>query len=212
MMYFLGWVFFSVAAGMFAEIHRKRNGVGSHTMFKIKKLLVAASLALAVVSSPVHAGTQLQVQFQRWAYESNGLATLLVTLRNPTMKPFARVVWDCDLYDKEKRLVGRIALVFHRVPWGALVVDSQAVATNGQFDDGECRLVRAEEVTYENERLYRGSPKQLNVGLGMPVPMVNNYFNFDYRIQGRAKITTEEEDERLSALHKAGQLTGPGYR
>jgi hypothetical protein len=179
---------------------------------KMKKLLVAAGLALAALSLPAHAGTQLQVQFQRWSYEGNGLAMLLVTLRNPTMKPYARVVWDCELYDKEKRLVGRTALVFNVVPWGALVVDTQAVSTNGQFDDGECRLVRAEEVTYENERLYRASPKRLTVGLGMPVPMLNSYFNFDYRIQGRVPVMTEQEDERLSALHKAGQLNGPGYR
>jgi len=142
----------------------------------------------------------LQVQFQRWAYEGNGIATLLVTLRNPTMKPFARVVWDCDLHDKENRLVGRTALVFHVVPWGAIVVDSQAVATNGQFEDGECRLVQAEEVTHQNERLYRGSPKQHNIGLAMPE--VNNFFDFNYRIQGRAKVITQEEDDKLAQQHK----------
>jgi hypothetical protein len=58
-----------------------------------KSLMVSFSLAL-LAAVPAHAGTQLQVQFQRWIYEGDGLATLLVTLRNPTMKPFAKVVWD----------------------------------------------------------------------------------------------------------------------
>src|SRR5258706_5303076 len=107
---------------------------------KIAFFVIANMIALA---APAQAGTQLQVQFQRWSYDGGGLATLLVTLRNPTTKPFASVVWDCDLYDRDKRLVGRSSLVFNVVPWGSLVVDTQPVATNGMFENAECRLMLA---------------------------------------------------------------------
>jgi TonB family protein len=127
------------------------------------------------------------------------------------MKPFARVIWSCDLYDKEKYTVGHATIIFTVVPWGALVVDSQPVYSNGMFQDGDCRLVAADEVTRENERYYRASPHQMNIGLGL-VNVVNEWWSFDHRIQGRAPVITKEEDERLDALHKAGQLTGPGYQ
>jgi hypothetical protein len=42
----------------------------------------------------------------------------------PTAKPFAPVVWSCDFYDKDHRVVGHSPLIFHVVPWGAVVVDT----------------------------------------------------------------------------------------
>src|SRR5262245_34622523 len=122
----------------------QQHQYGEMKMFTklVKSVALACAMCAAVTA---YAGTQLQLQFQRWSYNGNGLATLLVTLRNPTMKPFATVAWDCDFYDKERRLVGRNALVFRVVPWGALVVDSTTVATNGMFEDGECRIMRIEE-------------------------------------------------------------------
>jgi hypothetical protein len=83
----------------------------------MKTLLCIAAVLLALSSIEARAGTQLQIQFQQWVYQGHGLAKLMVTLRNPTMKPFARVVWDCDLLDKESHVVGRATLIFHVVPW-----------------------------------------------------------------------------------------------
>jgi hypothetical protein len=176
-----------------------------------KSLVTSLVLMLMLAAAPAHAGTHLQLQFKQWAYLGNGLAKVLVVLRNPTMKPFATVVWQCDLYDKENRLVSRTGFVFHVVAWGALTVDSQVVATNGQFQNGECQLVRTEDVTYENERLYRGSPSAIQIGLGIP-GAGDQYFDFDRYIQGRAKVISDEEETRLERLNEAGQLTGPGYR
>lgn len=175
------------------------------------KLLATTAATIWLLAAPAHAGTQLQLQFREWVYQGHGVARLMVTLRNPTMRPFARVAWDCDLLDKDRRLVGRAAIVFHVVPWGALAVDSQTVAANGMFQDGECRLVGAEPVTHENERLYRASPNQANIGIGM-ITANGRFFSFDDRIQSRHVVHTQEEDDRLARLHEAGQLTGPGYR
>ena len=148
-------------------------------------------LALALLGSPgaAHAGTQLQIQFQSWVYEGNGVARLMVTVRNPTPKPFATAAWNCEFYDKEKHVVGGSLMIFHVIPWGALVVDSQLVSTNGMFQDGNCELVEVEEVTEQNKRLYRGSPKQVNIGLNDP--NAQRFFSFDRRIQGRAVVAKE---------------------
>jgi hypothetical protein len=171
---------------------------------------IAAAIALSAATTPAFAGTELQLQFQRWVYEGNGLVRLMVSLRNPTMKPFARVVWTCDFFDKEKRLVGQSPLVFHVVPWGTLILKSHTVVSD-MFQDGECQLAEAEEVTYRNERLYRVSVyEQRFIGLGLDE--AQQWFDFKHRIQGRTKVITKEEDDRLQEMHKAGELIGPGYR
>jgi hypothetical protein len=176
----------------------------------MKRLLIAAVAVLAL-AVPAHAGTQLQLQFQRWGYEGNGAVKLLATLRNPTMKPFARVVWGCDLLDKENRLVGQGTLVFNVVPWGAVVVQSQYVYSNGMFEDGECKLLQAEEVTPRNERFYSRNP-YTQPAYGLALPEADHWFNLDYRIQGRQQVITKEEDDKLKQMHEAGQLVGrPGY-
>ena len=114
----------------------------------MKKLLTIAALSIAALV-PAHAGNELQLQFQRWSYEG-GYARLQVSLANNTMKPFARVVWTCDLYNKEKRLVGETYIPFNVVPWGVVVTNTQTVLTSDQFQDGECKLVEAEPVTERN--------------------------------------------------------------
>lgn len=176
----------------------------------MKTLLAVALLAVAI-ALPAHAGNELQVQFQRWSYNpTGGYAELLVSLRNNTMKPFARVVWACELYDDEKRVVGETALVFHAVPWGAIVSDTQIVYATDQFRDGACVLVNAEPVTKRNERLYANSPRQVNIGNALPE--ARQFFDARYRMQGRAKVATDEENRELEALFNAGRLNGlPGY-
>ena len=150
-------------------------------------------LALVLLGSPAtaHAGTELQIQFQNWVYLGDGAARLMVTVRNPTTKPFATAAWNCEFYDKDKHVVGRSLLIFHVIPWGALVVDSQIVPTNGMFQDGDCKLVEAEEMTERNKRLYRASSKQANIGLRDP--QAQRFFSFDHRIQGRAVVAKEED-------------------
>jgi hypothetical protein len=156
---------------------------------------------IAAFSIPASAGTMLQIQFQRWAYVNSTTVQVLVTLRNATMKSFARVVWDCDLFDKDHRLVGRSPFVFTVVPWGAIVVDSQYVYANGgMFETGSCTLSYAEEKTFENERLYRASPKQANIGNGDPLS--RQWFSFDSSIQGKASVITEAEEAKLEAEHR----------
>ena len=149
------------------------------------------------------AGTELQLQFKRWAYEGNGAVTLMVAMRNPTAKPFATVVWSCDFYDKDHRVVGHSPLIFHVVPWGAVVVDTQYVYSNGMFQSGSCQLVGTEAVTRDNERLYRGGPQQLN--LGNDNPMARAYFSFEQPIQGRAEAVSKEEEDELE--HKRGLVS-----
>ena len=74
------------------------------------------------------------------------------------------MVWDCDFFDKDHRLVGQSPMIFQVVPWGAMVVDNQHVYANGgMFETGSCKLVSTVEKTFENERLYRSSPNQLNL-------------------------------------------------
>ena len=164
----------------------------------MKKLVLGALALACCCGSPAaaHAGTELQLQFQRWGYQGNGVAELLVTLRNPTPKPFATAAWNCEFYDGEKHLVGRSLLIFHVIPWGAVVVDTQVVSTNGMFQDGNCELVHAEEMTEQNKRLYRGSSRQINLGLANPE--AQRWFSFDHRIQGRAAVISKEEDEALT--------------
>jgi hypothetical protein len=101
-------------------------------MNRIIAVIAAVAIGFTLAATrPAAAGTQLQLQFQRWAYEG-GYVRLLVSLRNPTMKPFSRVVWNCDFHDKEQRLIGRGSLVFSVVPWGGVVVSSQTVVSNGK--------------------------------------------------------------------------------
>jgi hypothetical protein len=97
-----------------------------------------------------------------------------VLRRHLSEQPFATVVWSCDFYDKDHRVVGHSPLIFHVVPWGAVVVDTQYVYSNGMFQSGSCQLVSTEAVTRDNERLYRGGPQQLN--LGNDNPMARVYF------------------------------------
>jgi hypothetical protein len=96
---------------------------------------------------------------------------------------------------------------------GALVVDTQPVYSNGMFQDGECRLIRAEEVTDRNERLYRGSPNARVIGLALPA--ARQFFDFDSRIQGRAVVISEEDDQALEQERKDNPTlfkSRPGYR
>lgn len=123
----------------------------------MRKSIIAASILVGMTLA-ASAGTELQLQFKRWAYEGNGAVTLMVAMRNPTAKPFATVVWSCDFYDKDHRVVGHSPLIFHVVPWGAVVVDTQYVYSNGMFQSGSCQLVSTEAATCDNERLYRGGP------------------------------------------------------
>jgi hypothetical protein len=165
----------------------------------MRKSIIAAAILVGTTLA-ASAGTELQLQFKRWAYEGNGAVTLMVAMRNPTAKPFATVVWSCDFYDKDHRVVGHSPLIFHVVPWGAVVVDTQYVYSNGMFQSGSCQLVSTEAVTRDNERLYRGGPQQLN--LGNDNPMARVYFSFEQPIQGRAEAVSKEEEDELE--HKRG--------
>ena len=179
----------------------------------LRKLLATVIILTAFTVAPACAGTQLQLQFKEWIHNPlQGTTRILVVMRNPTMKPFASVIWNCQFYDKENRLVGHNPIIFNVVPWGALIVDSKTVFTNYQFENAECELMHTEEVTERNERLHRASPSQHSIGLGLPVNVLNSWFKFDRPIQGRAKITSQEEDAELQRQHEAGLLTGPGYR
>jgi tetratricopeptide (TPR) repeat protein len=154
-----------------------------------------------VSATAAQAGTTLQLQFQEWHFVNSTTVKLMVALRNSTMKSFAKVVWDCNFYDKDHRLVGHSPIIFHVVPWGAVAVDTQHVYANGGiFDTGTCKLVSAEEKTFANERLYRGSPKQLN--LGNSDPQAERFFSFHRPIQGRADVITKEEEEKLEKEYK----------
>ena len=86
------------------------------------------------------------------------------------------------------------------MPWGAVVVDTQYVYSNGMFQSGSCQLVSTEAVTRDNERLYSGGPQQLN--LGNDNPMARVYFSFEQPIQGRAEAVSKEEEDELE--HKRG--------
>ena len=167
-------------------------------LLKIAAITTASMLAL----TSAHAGTKLQLQFQRWVYENSELTSILATVRNPTTMDFARVVWDCNFHDKDKRLVGRDYMVFNQVLWGALVVQKNIVrVTGGMFETSNCTLLKAEERTYENERLYR-SRKYYDVQLGLALPEADSWFSFDHPIQGQAVVITEEESNKLNELRK----------
>jgi hypothetical protein len=129
----------------------------------LRTTLLAAVAAACFCTAPAHAGNELQLQFQRWEYRG-GYARLQVSMRNNTMKPFASVVWACDLYDKQKRLVGETTISFRVVPWGVVVTNTQTISTTDQFQDGECRLLGTESVTPRNERLYTSAPETLIIG------------------------------------------------
>jgi TonB family protein len=179
---------------------------GATTM---KNTLLAACVA-AALATPAHAGNELQLQFQRWSYEG-GYARLQVSMANNTMKPFARVVWTCDLYNKQKHLVGETYITFNVVPWGVIVTNTQSVLTSDQFQDGECKLVETEPVTERNAWLYDSQSGTVITGNG--APEATRFFNHDYRIQGRAKVVSDEENDALLELQKAGTLTSLlGYK
>jgi hypothetical protein len=164
-----------------------------------------------IIVDPDPKGNELQLQFQRWEYRG-GYARLAVSLRNNTMKPFARVVWACELYDKQQRLVGETYLVFNVVPYSAIsAAHNQMVTTTDQFEDGACRLVEAVPVTQRNERLYTSASGTLIIGKYRAD--ATQYFDINYRIQGRAKVVTDEENNELEKLEKAGELINyPGYK
>ncbi len=166
----------------------------------MKRLLLetTAAMMIAATAVPASAGTTLQIQFQQWMYVNPTTVKVLVTLRNATMKSFARVVWDCDLFDKDHRLIGQSPFVFTVVPWGAVVVNLQyAYANGGMFQSGSCTLRFAEEKTFENEKLYRGSPGQMNIGNNDPI--ARQKFVFEHPIQGRASVISEAEEAKLEA-------------
>jgi hypothetical protein len=127
------------------------------------------------------------------------------------MKPFARVAWTCELYDKQQRLVGETIISFNVVPWNAVVTNNQSVVTSDQFVDGACRLLGAEPVTQRNERLYTSiEPTQIT---GKYASNVTSFFDLNHRVQGRAKVITDEESNELQQLERAGTLNDlPGYR
>src|SRR5262249_41144257 len=133
-------------------------------------------------------------------------------MRNTTMKPFARVVWACELYDKQQRLVGETYLTFNVVPWHTIAAaHNQMVTTTGQFEDAKCRLVEAEPVTQRNERLYASATGTLIIGIYRSD--ATRYFDINYRLQGRAKVVTDAENNELEKLEKAGELINyPGYK
>jgi hypothetical protein len=171
-------------------------------------LAKAAPMPPAAENDPK--GTELQLQFQRWEYR-DGYAMLHVSMRNNTMKPFARVAWTCELYDKQKRLVGETIISFNVVPWNAVVTNNQPVVTSDRFEDGACRLLGTEPVTQRNERLYTSIvPTKIT---GKYAPDVTSVFDLNYRVQGRAKVITDEESNELQQLERAGTLNDlPGYR
>jgi len=156
-------------------------------------------------------GTELQLQLRRWEY-LGGYARLSVSMRNTTMKPFARVVWACELYDKQQRLVGETYLSFNVVPWHTIAAaHNQMVTTTDQFDYAKCRLVEAEPVTQRNERLYASATGTLIIGIYRSD--ATRYFDINYRLQGRAKVVTDAENNELEQLEKAGELINyPGYK
>jgi hypothetical protein len=156
-------------------------------------------------------GTELQLQFRLWEYHSGGYATLQVSMLNNTMKPFARVAWTCELYDKQNRLVGETIISFNVVPWNAVVTNNQPVVTTDRFEDGKCRLLGTEPVTQRNERLYTSIvPTKIT---GKYAAEVAGVFDLNYRVQGRAKVITDEESNELQQLERAGTLNDlPGYR
>src|SRR5260370_42593627 len=109
----------------------------------MKRLLLetTAAMMIAATAVPASAGTTLQIQFQQWMYVNPTTAKGLVTLRNATMKSFARVVWDCDLFDKNHRLMGQSPFGFTVLPCGAVVANLQyAYSNGGMFQTGGCSL------------------------------------------------------------------------
>ena len=120
--------------------------------------------------------------------------------------------WACELYDNQQRLVGETYLVFNVVPYSAIsAAHNQMVTTTDQFEDGACRLVEAVPVTQRNERLYNSASGTLIIGKYRAD--ATQYFDINYRIQGRAKVVTDEENNELKKLQKAGELDSyPGYR
>ena len=166
-------------------------------------ITVFIALALAAIATTAHAGNELQLQFRAWSYE-RGYARLQVSLANNTMKPFARVVWACDLYSKEKHLVGETYVTFNVVPWGVVVTNNQTVLVSDQFQDGDCKLVEAEPVTERNAWLYESQSGTVITGHG--VPEVGNFFDHNYRIQGRAKVVSDDENNAIEKLQRDGTL------
>jgi hypothetical protein len=166
-----------------------------------KLLLIGAALAIVLVGD-ANAGTELQLQFRQWVYEGNGIARVLVSLRNTTTTPFAVVSWLCDLYDKQHYLVGQAPFIFSVVPWGSLVHQSFSVTSNGMFETADCKLAGTEVATERNKKLYANYTPRTAIGLG--VPEVRQYFSFERPIQGRAAgVTQEYADE-----HPVGPANG----
>jgi hypothetical protein len=125
----------------------------------------------------------MQLQFREWVYRGNGVAQLMATVRNPTPISFATMGWDCDLYDRDNRLVGQTALLFTLVIKNSIVVDSFYVSSNGMFQNGKCKLAHATPRTYE--RLYRPSPNAAILDLSQAR---GRWFQSDQPVQGQVQI------------------------
>jgi hypothetical protein len=123
-------------------------------------------------------------------------------LRNATTTPFAEVAWFCDLYDKQHKLVGQPPFIFKVVPWGALVVQSFSISSNGMFETADCKLVSKEVATERNEKLYVNYTPRRTIGLGDPLARLD--FSFEHPIQGRADVVTQEYADK----HPVGPANG----
>jgi hypothetical protein len=174
---------------------------------------VAEQPAVANNNPDANVPTQLQLQFQRWLYEGNGLVTIVTTQRNPTEKPFSVSSWNCKFYNKEGQPVGYAPITFHNVPWGALIVEKVTVALGGMFEDADCKLAYTEDVTWENEKIYppHSLYQRQTVGLGL-VDDSFPFWSFQHKIHGRAKILSVEESKELHRNIDQWKGNKPGYR
>ncbi len=153
---------------------------------------------------------ELQLQFQRWAYESSGVVSVVATQRNPTGKPFSVSFWNCKFYNKEGQPVGYAPITFHNIPWGAFIVESKTVAIGGMFQDADCTLTYTEDVTWENEKIYFPVYQRQIFGLDgeESFPM----WSFQRKIHGRAKVLSVEESKEIAKNLPQWVGHKPGYR
>jgi PAS domain-containing protein len=153
-----------------------------------------------ILSEP---NTKLQLQFQRWGYENSSTTRVLAALRNPTAMDFAHLVWNCNFYDKEKFLIGRSPIIFDTVAFGSVTVKSNLVFVNGgMFESATCSLVKAEERTRENERLYRVSIFDQHA-IGIFDPKSDEWFRPNLPTEGQAEVISKEDEDKLYQMRVA---------
>jgi hypothetical protein len=84
----------------------------------------------------------------------------MVGVKNTTDKDYATMTWSCDLRNNGQ-LVGRnVPVSFNQVPKQAIRIDTQYLyGVTGMFNQAICQLVSKEELSFDNERLFRPGPR-----------------------------------------------------